>query len=494
VEDEMSPGPLRDLIPQLRQAVLRGEEIGADDGDLLEAFINCRDLAALEVLVRRHAPMVWGVCRRVLAGHQDAEDTFQATFLVLVRKAASVRPRGMVGNWLYGVAHRTALKARATAAKKKAREEAMAEIPETRPEGDGPWAALLPALDRELSRLPGKNRSVIVLCDLEGKTRKEAARHVGLPEGTVASRLARARGMLASRLARCGAVPSAGALAALLAQGVASACPPPLLTASALKSACLVAAGKAAAGSVPAQVAGLSERVVRGMLLNKVLQVTAVLLLVGVATGTGVVVSQRGEKREQDDKSNPPAKAPAPAAGRVAGLPNNGAANKDAPVEKENPAQKELDKLKGDWVCVGYETAGVERVGKEARTVQFFEELSFVVQNATGGRVSAQWKLGNVSSGGAADFQLHPRTTPKGIDVRWVGGGIWGKGALPRDVGKIQPCVYSVEGDRLRICWGEVGSKVRPTGVKTKAGDGLTVVLYKKNTTGFGIGDRAIGR
>jgi len=234
---------------------------------------------------------------------------------------------------------------------------------------------------------------------------------------------------------------------------------------------------------------------VKGMLLNKVLKATAVLLLVGVATGTGVVVSQRGEKREQDNKPNRLAKAPAPQPGRVAaGLPNNGAANKDAPVEQENPAQKELDKLKGDWVCVGYETAGVERVGKEARTVQFYEELSFVVENATGGRVSTQWKLGNVGSSAAAVFRLHPTTEPKGIDVRWVSGGMWGKGALPKDIDKIQPCVYAVEGERLRICWGEVGSKDRPTSVRTKPGDGLTVVLYKRNTTGFLIGDRAIGQ
>ena len=143
-------------------------------------------------------------------------------------------------------------------------------------------------------------------------------------------------------------------------------------------------------------------------------------------------------------------------------------------------------------MCVGYETAGVARVGKEARTVQFYEELSFVVENAAGGRISTQWKLGNVGSSAAAGFQLHPATAPKGIDVKWASGGIWGKGALPKDTDKIQPCVYSVEGDSLRICWGEVGSKDRPASVRAKAGDGLTVVLYKRNTTGFGIGDRAI--
>jgi DNA-directed RNA polymerase specialized sigma24 family protein len=126
----MSTGPLHDLIPLLRQVLLRGDEAELKDGELLECFVSRGDEAALEALVRRHAPMVWGVCRRVLAGHQDAEDAFQATFLVLVRKAASVVPREMVGNWLYGVAHQTAIKARATAAKKRAREKQMVEMPE----------------------------------------------------------------------------------------------------------------------------------------------------------------------------------------------------------------------------------------------------------------------------------------------------------------------------------------------------------------------------
>ena len=105
------------LIDYLRRVVLAGGKADLTDGQLLEDFISRRDEAALAALVRRHGPMVWGVCRRVLRNHHDAEDAFQATFLVLVRKAASIVPREMVANWLYGVAHQTALKARATAAK-----------------------------------------------------------------------------------------------------------------------------------------------------------------------------------------------------------------------------------------------------------------------------------------------------------------------------------------------------------------------------------------
>src|SRR5262249_31952177 len=154
-------------------------------------------------LVRRHGPMVWGVCRRLL-GHQDAEDAFQATFLVLARKAASVVPRDMVANWTYGVASLTARKARATTAKRGAREKQVIAMPAPEESGGGEtdWHHLRPLLDGEIGRLPDKYKAVIVLCDLEGKTRKEAAKHFRVPEGTVASRLAAARRMLAKRLSR----------------------------------------------------------------------------------------------------------------------------------------------------------------------------------------------------------------------------------------------------------------------------------------------------
>src|SRR5438445_13786509 len=126
----MATSRITGVIQHLRMAVLLQEGAGLSDGQLLEDFISRRDEAALAVLVRRHGPMVWGVCRRILRHHHDAEDAFQATFLVLVRKAASVLPRGMVANWLYGVARQTALQARATAIKRKGRERQVADMPE----------------------------------------------------------------------------------------------------------------------------------------------------------------------------------------------------------------------------------------------------------------------------------------------------------------------------------------------------------------------------
>src|SRR6266545_4916112 len=171
--------------------VVRGLSAVTDDAlsdaQLLERFIVRREQDAFEALLRRHGPMVLGVCRRILHNEADAEDAFQATFLVLVRKAASIRPRGMVGNWLYGVAHSTALKARAMSTKRFAREREAAgrQMPEAATESR---EGLPELLDQELKALPDKYRAAIVLCDLEGKSLKEAARQLGCPLGTVGTR------------------------------------------------------------------------------------------------------------------------------------------------------------------------------------------------------------------------------------------------------------------------------------------------------------------
>src|SRR5262249_49931780 len=154
-----------------------------------------RDEAAFEVILRRHGPTVLGVCRRIAGAGPDAEDAFQATFLVLARKSRAVRPRSALAGWLYGVAVRAALKVRAAEARRKVREREVATMP--RPaDAEPPRPDELAALHRELGRLPADLRATVVLCDLERKTRAEAARQLGWPEGTVASRLARARRLL----------------------------------------------------------------------------------------------------------------------------------------------------------------------------------------------------------------------------------------------------------------------------------------------------------
>src|SRR5262249_20033095 len=174
-----------------------------------------RDEGAFETLVRRHGPMVMGICRRVLGNPHDAEDAFQATFLVFIRKGSTLRSPGMVGNWLYGVAYRTALEAKKMARKRRVKEAAV--MPPAQTPADS-WADLRPVLDPELDRLPARYRAVLLLRDLEGRTRKEAAQHLGWPEGTVASRLASARYKLARRLGRYRLALTAAALAEVLSQ------------------------------------------------------------------------------------------------------------------------------------------------------------------------------------------------------------------------------------------------------------------------------------
>jgi RNA polymerase sigma factor (sigma-70 family) len=150
----MATSQMSEVIQQLRTAVMVREGAGLTDGQLLREYLSRRDEAALAALVRRHGPMVWGVCRRVLGNWHDAEDAFQATFLVLVRKAASIAAPELFANWLYGVAHQTALKARATTAKRGARERQVTEMPEPAVTDQVQWSDLQSLLDRELSRLP----------------------------------------------------------------------------------------------------------------------------------------------------------------------------------------------------------------------------------------------------------------------------------------------------------------------------------------------------
>jgi RNA polymerase sigma factor (sigma-70 family) len=275
---------MSEVVQHLRQVMLQHDGAGLTDGQLLGCFVDQQDEAAVAALVRRHGPMVWGVCRRILRNHHDAEDAFQATFLVFVRRAAVIAPREMVGNWLYGVAYQTALKARAMLAKRRTREKQVPTLPEI--EGEEPHLGhdLQAVLDQELSRLPNKYRVAIVLCDLEGKTRIEAARQLGVPPGTLASRLTRGRALLAKRLARHGLAVSAGMLAAELSEQGASAS----LISSTIKAVTSVAAGQAATtGMISAQAVALAEGMVKTMMLTKLKIATGIVLALTVSAASG---------------------------------------------------------------------------------------------------------------------------------------------------------------------------------------------------------------
>jgi RNA polymerase sigma factor (sigma-70 family) len=277
------------VLHHLRRAALRGETAGLTDGQLLERYLARRDEASFEALVQRHGPMVLGVCRRILGNEADAEDAFQAAFLVLVRKAAAVMPRDLVGNWLYGVASNTARKARSLAARRLAREREIGAMarPAASAEVGGP---LHEWLDAELQALPDRYRVPIVLCELEGKTRKQTARLLGWAEGTVASRLSRGRTLLAQRLRRRGLGLSAAALGGALANEVVAGVPVPLVN-STVKAAALFAAGSAATGVISAPVVILTEGVLKTMLLSKLKFAVTMVVVLG-ATGVGLVSYQ----------------------------------------------------------------------------------------------------------------------------------------------------------------------------------------------------------
>jgi len=302
---------------QLRQFLLH-DSIGQTDEQLVAAFIERRDEAAFAALVKRHGPLVWGVCRRTLEQH-DAEDAFQATFLVLCSKAASIKRREMLASWLYGVAHQTALQARRTAARRRAREKQVVHMPEPAVVEQELWNDLQPLLDQELSRLPDKYQVVILLCNMEGKSRKEVARQLALPEGTVASRLARGQVILAKRLARHGFAWSVVTLAAALSQKTASASAPVSVVSVTIKAAGLLAAGQMASiptGAVSASVAALTHGVLKAMVRTK-LKTTAILVLgctlVAMVAGALAhqVLADKPSATEQDKKPDlPQAEAP----------------------------------------------------------------------------------------------------------------------------------------------------------------------------------------
>src|SRR5581483_11869583 len=183
---------LKRTLDHLRQTLASPEESARTDGQLVASFVASRDECAFAALVRRHGRMVLGVCRRVLGHVHDAEDAFQATFLVLARKASSLRNSESVGSWLYGVAYRTALEAKTQNIRRHCRERPLDNVPSPEVPAEEPrdW---LPLLERAVSGLPERYRTPVVLCHLEGRSRQEAARQLGLPEGTLSSRLATAR-------------------------------------------------------------------------------------------------------------------------------------------------------------------------------------------------------------------------------------------------------------------------------------------------------------
>jgi polysaccharide biosynthesis/export protein len=292
----MGGGPSVAGLRDIQTLFDTGTAIGLSDRQLLERFLNGRDAsaeAAFQVLVQRHGPMVLRVCRNVLGDATDAQDAFQATFLVLVRRSGSIRRLESLGSWLFGVACRVAARARVEAARRRAAERrgALRVVQAFDPsEGDDQDRAEFgPVVQEEVRRLPEKYRAVVALCYWQGLTQEQAATQLGCPLGTVRSRLARARGQLHKRLTRRGLGPVAGVVAAAFdgsstsasvsaAASRLSAAPPKLVHAT-IRAAVQVAAGKGTNQAVTALTASLVQAVVWNMTLVKISKMMTILSL-----------------------------------------------------------------------------------------------------------------------------------------------------------------------------------------------------------------------
>jgi RNA polymerase sigma-70 factor (ECF subfamily) len=445
---------LSGVLQRLRRAALLRDGGGMTDGQLLECYLAGRDEAAFAALVRRHGPMVLGVCRRVLGHAQDAEDAFQAAFLVLVRKAPSIKRRELLGNWLYGVAYRTALDARAAATRRRVREKQVSTMPEPEAEsGQDVGRDLRPLLDQELNRLPDKYRMPVVLCDLEGRSREDVARQLGIPEGTLSGRLTTARRKLAERLTRRGLALSGGALVGPLSEGAASAClSAPLVTAT-VQAATAVAAGQAVATVVSAEVVVLTDGMVKAMLLNKLRTVTPVLLTVGLALGVGgfgvgllYTYSSLGAARGGEQRDAP----------------------KVLPDEDTDRPRTDQERLQGTWEFVTVSQGGQTRRMAELKpqdapmkTLTFTgNKVRFVALNGDGKEVAFDSR-----------FQLNPAREPKEINLTDLDG---------KNKGETTTGLYELDGDSLKLCLPGRPGGDRPTAFESKKGSDQWLMVLRR--------------
>ena len=293
----MAKGQFGTVLRHIRLLLAAGPAGDLTDCQLLDRFRADRDEGAFAALVQRHGPMVHGVCLRALEDANDAEDAFQATFLVFAKKAGSIRKGDSVGGWLYGVAARIAARSRADAGRRRKHERLAAAM---QTEASGPQALspeVRPILDEEVSRLPEKYRLPIVLRYLQGKSHEQTAQELGCPPGTLSWRLSQAREILAKRLTRRGVALSATALGTLLAENTVTAAFPPALATAAVQAGLTFAAGQTC--GVSSQAILLAEGAMKTMIVAKLKTAGVVLLAIGVlGGGLGVLHNRNGAKSE----------------------------------------------------------------------------------------------------------------------------------------------------------------------------------------------------
>jgi RNA polymerase sigma factor (sigma-70 family) len=410
------------------------------DDRLLRRFVARHDEASFAALVRRHGPLVLGVCRRLLSDPSDVEDAFQATFLVLVRRAATLDGRRTLGPWLYGVARRTALKARAGARCRRARQQEVTDMPAPQAADPLENRELQQLLEEELDRLPEKYREPLVLCYLQGRTHEQAARELGRPPGSMSRHVGRALELLRGRLVRRGVVLSGGPLAAVLATELAEGAVPPTLAAGTIRTALLVAAG----GPASAPAAALAAAVCREVTRAQVRAATALLALAVLVVGAGWVVCQtlaRPADKPALGNADPGAEAP----GRDGGdpLPTGALARFGSPRLRHGQAVSGLAFSKDGRRLA---SSSIDRTvslwelpsGKEVR--RFTGQAGYV--NCVALSPDAK-----VVAGGADDFRLWDADTGKELYRSPPAGAVWGAAFSPD--GKL--AAYGADADGVAV-------------------------------------------
>jgi RNA polymerase sigma factor (sigma-70 family) len=307
--------PLNGVLQHLRKVAAVQIDRELSDRELLDRFLAARDESAFTVLIERHGPMVLGVCRRSLPNFHDAEDACQATFLVLARKAASVRKKASLSSWLHGVACRVAANLKRAHVRRKAREKEAATQTPRDPAAEVTWREVQTILDEELQRLPDRYRTPIILCHLECMSRDEAAQQLGLSLTTLHGRLEHARGLLRQSLSKRGLTLPAVMSAAVIGESIAQAALTPTLVVASTKAAVLLAAGQTVTeGVVANQVLALTQEVIKSMFLTKLkLGTVAVLcagLIVAMIGGTLSSLGAQDGKQTRTPKVEERAKAP----------------------------------------------------------------------------------------------------------------------------------------------------------------------------------------
>jgi RNA polymerase sigma factor (sigma-70 family) len=421
------PNPsLGALSHYLRKIVAVSAE-ATEDGQLLERFASHRDEAAFTALVQRHGPMVWGVCRRVLQDEHQAEDVFQATFLVLVRQATAVTKSRAIGSWLYSVAFRAALRARAQAARREVHERQAPPMPVAEGTEEVSRRELHRVLDDEMNRLPEKYRTPLVLCYLEGKTLAEAARQLGCPLGTIATRLATARERLQRGLTRRGLTLATAVLTAEFSQNLGTAAVPAALAETTVKTALVAAVNRTlVTPGVPPTVAALTNGVLKAMFMTRLKLAAFVLVVLACfATAGGWIARQS---------------LAAPAG------ESNDAEAKKADGKKADAPKPEAESIEGTWAMVSFE-------GKEVAPEEKADKW----------RITATMILTRKDE---FRYKLNRSKTPNEIDILDEKNPIEG--------------IVDIKDGTMKICLNGTKDPGRPTEFTAAKGSGRLLFVFKR--------------